>query len=125
MKRLVAVLSHEDGIEEKEIRVSIANELDQVAALIQSAKDVSTKKFFDDKMEACLFEVTKKGFVIYEETWGIFAPDIAEMMWKPYNSIVIYDFGLPEDKNNLENAIEHIEGMNIPIDLSKWKQENN
>jgi len=125
MKRLVVVLSHEDGSEEKKIKLSIANELDQVAALIQSAKEVSVKKFFDDNMEECLFEVTKKGFVIYDETWGIFAPDIAEMMWKPYNSIGIYDFGLPEDKNNLENAIKHIESMNIPIDFSKWKKEDN
>ena len=119
---LVAVLHMGDEADSRYIKVSIHNSVEQIAALIQSAKNVPIIRFYDNSQESCLFEATKKGFIIYQSTWSIFAPDIAELIFKPYKSVRILNFWMPEENNNLRTITEVIEKYQMPIDTSKWEE---
>lgn len=120
-KTLVVALYMGDEADSRYIKVTINNSLEQIAALIQSARNVPFIRFYDNAEESCLFETTKKGFIVYQDTWNIFAPDIAEMIFKPYRSIKILNFSIPEEDSCLKTVDEVIKKHQMPIDTSKWE----
>lgn len=121
MSKLIAVLQMGEDTDSNQIKISIENELEQIAAMIKSTKGVSVE-FYDEEQSNCLFASTKKGFIIYDETWGIFAQDIAELTFKTKQKVRILNLWLNGEESHLENAIKRLQEYQIPIDCAVWEE---
>jgi arginyl-tRNA synthetase len=122
MGKLIAVLHIGEDAESKQLKVSIENEIEQIAALINSAKELPLIEFFDAVEEICFFASKKKGFIIYDGTWSIFAQDIAEHMAKTKQTVKISNCWIDDEEQHLENLVKIIEAQKIPIDYTKWEE---
>lgn len=121
MGKLKAVLHMGDDVSSKQIKVSIENEVEQIAALIKSAKEIPLIEFYDEIQDICLFASKKKGFIIYDGTWSIFAQDIAEYMHKTKQTVKVSSIWVEEEKYDFENGIKKIIECQIPIEHTMWE----
>lgn len=122
MGKLIAVLNMGEDTDSKKLKVSIENEIEQIAALINSAKEVPLIEFYDGVQDICLFASKKKGFIIYDGTWSIFAQDIAEYMAKTKQTVKISNCWIDDEEQHLENLVKIIEEQKIPIDYTRWEE---